>query len=231
VVCEKPRRRATLHSTSASKDRTYLVWAGEVQTFSAHRVDHFSLHLCLLYDLGSLCSLSKKRVHHHCCMRSVSTNFCIVHVYHLTSYSSWAVACWAPFAFLGVEINRLNQENPSYSQVGRSSMEMTSPTHVNNSSLEEGSSSSSSGASSGAYLGIMNLYTTLPQFVGTFISWAVFSLLEPGKSPELAKEAHPDEQHSTDGPNAIAVCLFIGACSASVAAWATRRLKRIQNQR
>jgi solute carrier family 45 protein 1/2/4 len=75
----------------------------------------------------------------------------------------------------------------------------------------------------------MNLYTTLPQFVGTFISWTVFSLLEPGKSPELAKEAHPDEQHSTEGPNAIAVCLFIGALSAGVAALSTRRLRRLQN--
>jgi solute carrier family 45 protein 1/2/4 len=77
----------------------------------------------------------------------------------------------------------------------------------------------------GVYLGIVNLYTTLPQFIGTFISWAVFSVLEPGKSPELAKEAHPDEHHSTEGPNAIAVCLFIGALAAVVAAYATKRLR------
>ncbi len=75
----------------------------------------------------------------------------------------------------------------------------------------------------------MNLYTTLPQFMGTAISWVVFSILEPGKSPELS-EAPPEEHHSTDGPNAIAVCLFIGACSACLAVVATMRLGRIQGK-
>ncbi|CRK31108.1 hypothetical protein BN1708_015901 [Verticillium longisporum] len=49
----------------------------------------------------------------------------------------------------------------------------------------------------------------------------VFTILEPGKSPELAKGADPAEHHDTDGPNAIAVCLFIGAISAVGAAYAT----------
>jgi len=143
---------------------------------------------------------------------------------------SWAIACWAPFTFLGVEISRLSQPNRrnSYGHLTRNSIELDSPAqlHLDHGNAEE--AHGSTGASSGAYLGIMNLYTTLPQFVGTFISWGVFSILEPGKSPELAKEAHPDEHHSTDGPNAIAVCLFIGAVSAVVAALATRRLRRIQ---
>jgi solute carrier family 45, member 1/2/4 len=85
--------------------------------------------------------------------------------------------------------------------------------------------SSGAGDLSGVYLGILNLYVTLPQFIGTFISWAVFSILEPGKSPELAKEAHPTEHHSTEGPNAIAVCLFIGAVCAVRAAQLCARLK------
>lgn len=142
---------------------------------------------------------------------------------------SWAVACWAPFAFLGVEINRLNtSSHPSHSK--RSSIDFDAAPmapHLHK-SMEEGTSSSG-GASSGQYLGIMNLYTTLPQFMGTGISWVVFSILEPGKSPELS-EAPPEEHHSTDGPNAIAVCLFIGACSACLAAVATRRLGRIQGR-
>jgi solute carrier family 45 protein 1/2/4 len=92
------------------------------------------------------------------------------------------------------------------------------------SNLEKNSESSGSELA-GVYLGILNLYTTLPQFIGTFISWTVFSILEPGKSPELAKEAHPDEHHPTDGPNAIAVCLFIGAMAAVLAAYATKKLK------
>lgn len=56
----------------------------------------------------------------------------------------------------------------------------------------------------------------------------VFSLLEPGKSPELADPAHPEEHHGTDGPNAIAVCLFIGAVSSVGAAWATKKLRDLQ---
>ncbi|KAF1953166.1 hypothetical protein CC80DRAFT_420523 [Byssothecium circinans] len=141
---------------------------------------------------------------------------------------SWAIACWAPFTFLGVEINRLSQSNHSYGHLSRSSIELESPITLHLSSGHE-ETSSSSGESSGKYLGIMNLYTTLPQFVGTGISWVVFSLLEPGKSPELSKESDPSEQHGTDGPNAIGVCLFIGAICACFAALATRRLKRIQN--
>ncbi|KAF2128527.1 sucrose transport protein SUC2 [Dothidotthia symphoricarpi CBS 119687] len=139
---------------------------------------------------------------------------------------SWAISCWAPFAFLGVEINRLSSNAHSYGHLARNSVELEAPVtlHLNQGLEEDGSAT---GESSGKYLGIMNLYTTLPQFVGTGISWVVFSLLEPGKSPELS-DAPPEEHHSTDGPNAIAVCLFIGACSALVAALATRRLKRLQ---
>ncbi|KAK5733917.1 hypothetical protein LTR17_009324 [Elasticomyces elasticus] len=97
--------------------------------------------------------------------------------------------------------------------------------HLRHSSNASAGNTSSTGESSGIYLGILNIYTTLPQFVGTGISWVVFSILEPGKSPELATEAHPDEHHSTEGVSGIAVCLFVGALSALVAAWATRRLK------
>lgn len=139
---------------------------------------------------------------------------------------SWSVACWAPFAFLGVEINRLNASSSHSTHPKRSSIDLPEA----QSNLEKGAASSSSGgASSGQYLGIMNLYTTLPQFMGTGISWVVFSILEPGKSPELS-EAPPEEHHSTDRPNAIAVCLFIGACSACMAVVATRRLGRIQGR-
>lgn len=85
--------------------------------------------------------------------------------------------------------------------------------------------SNSAGEPSGVYFGILNIYTTIPQFIGTIISTIVFSILEPGKSPELAHGAHPDEHHNTDGPNGVAVCLFIGALSAIAAVFATRKLK------
>ncbi|PHH50356.1 General alpha-glucoside permease [Ceratocystis fimbriata CBS 114723] len=130
----------------------------------------------------------------------------------------WSIANWAPVATLGVEVNRLS--GPS------------SKTHRRNPSagaLEKGcDSDSSNGELSGIYFGILNIYSTIPQFLGNFISTIVFSILEPGKSPELATDAHPSERHPTDGPNAIAVCLFIGAISAVVASYAAFKLKRLQ---
>lgn len=143
---------------------------------------------------------------------------------------SWSVASWAPFAFLGMEINRLSAPSHTYHGLARSSLELEAsrPLHLNP-RLDEPAETSASGESSGKYLGIMNLYTTLPQFVGTGISWVVFSVLEPGKSPELS-EASVRGKDRPDGPNAIAVCLFIGACSACVAVGATRRLGRIQGR-
>ncbi|KAK8199442.1 sucrose transporter [Phyllosticta capitalensis] len=134
----------------------------------------------------------------------------------------WAVACWAPFTLMGVEINRL--AGAGYRRVSGSDMEMAG----GESSKGGAQGTTSSGELSGVYLGILNLFTTIPQFIGTMISWAVFSMLEPGKSPELAKEAHPSEHHPKDGPNAIAVCLFIGALSTGVAAYATNRLRRLE---
>jgi solute carrier family 45 protein 1/2/4 len=100
--------------------------------------------------------------------------------------------------------------------------------------LENGTSDSdvgSTGELAGLYFGILNIYTTLPQFIGTFISMIVFSILEPGKSPELAKDAHPSEHHGTDGPNAISVCLFIGAICTIMAAFKTKQLKDLHNEK
>jgi solute carrier family 45 protein 1/2/4 len=89
------------------------------------------------------------------------------------------------------------------------------------------SKSGSTGELTGVYFGILNIYTTIPQFIGTVLSTIVFSVLEPGKSPELAHSAHPDEHHSTDGPNGVAVCLFIGALSAIAAVFATKKLRHV----
>lgn len=137
--------------------------------------------------------------------------------------SSWAISCWAPFAFLGVEINRLSS-TPSYMPLGRNSIELDAPSTLH---LDQpDSEAQSTGEGSGKYLGIMNVYTTLPQFVGTGISFVVFSVLEPGKSPELS-DAPEEEHHSTEGVNAISVCLFIGAICAVVAAFTTLRLRKI----
>ncbi|EHL03597.1 hypothetical protein M7I_0238 [Glarea lozoyensis 74030] len=141
----------------------------------------------------------------------------------------WALATWAPNTYLGIEVNRLSSTAPSHRRLSSSRIEMTSPSTPFK--LEHGlldDPVSSTGELSGLYFGILNIYTTIPQFIGTFISMIVFSILEPGKSPELAHDAHPDEHHGTDGPNAIAVCLFIGALSTIGAAFATKRLKDLQ---
>lgn len=80
----------------------------------------------------------------------------------------------------------------------------------------------------GIYLGILNLFTTVPQFIGTFISMLVFSILEPDKHPaEIAEKERAKHVQAQEGPNAISVCLVIGAVCAVMASYATHRLKRI----
>lgn len=183
----------------------------------------------------------------------------------------WAISGWAPFAFMGVEINRLALEPPTNSRPTPTMI--TSSTfrthgyrpidsverdvemdvlHLNHRTPDEDSEDESSstdiastGELAGIYLGVLNVYTTLPQFVGTFISWIVFSILEPavpssgGQSSTTPSEEGTDSTNTrdggwmnldSDGPNAIAVCLFIGALSAVVAAEATRRFRAVRQQ-
>lgn len=153
----------------------------------------------------------------------------------------WCVSQWAPVTFLGVEVNKLsgsadppggipNGDTAPYRRLSNaSSMEMRTLDHG---TLEAGggggaAASSSTGELSGVYFGILNIYVTIPQFISTLMSGVVFAVLEPGKSPELATEAHPGERADTDGPNAIAICMCIGALSSLVAAWSTRKLRSI----
>ncbi|KAI1208078.1 MFS general substrate transporter [Annulohypoxylon truncatum] len=143
----------------------------------------------------------------------------------------WNIASWAPSAFLGVEVNKLSGAtgpNASYRRLSHPSpieMEELNGSILDPDDSRSGSKSNPTGQLSGVYFGILNIYTTIPQFIGTILSTVIFSILEPGKSPELAHNAHPNEHHGTDGPNAISVCLFIGACSAVMAIFATRKLK------
>lgn len=172
----------------------------------------------------------------------------------------WAVSCWAPFAEMGVEINKLAHGGSANGHVGvpgaatnrgyvpvRPSMdfdeddviEMTGQHNRTGSGASAGvlhlnhddGATSSTGELAGIYLGVLNVYTTLPQFVGTFVSWVVFSLLEPRKNDSREADGVPDDHHSKflklEGVNSIAVCLFIGAVCAVVATEATRRLKKM----
>lgn len=158
----------------------------------------------------------------------------------------WALASWAPFAFMGMEINRLTRPNstvltnipPSYHSISTeapmatdadsppSSPQVLRLNHLDRDLEDDPPSNTSTGETAGIYLGILNLYTTLPQFVGTFISMCVFAILEPGQHAELAGEGGAGAGsgiEKTEGVNAIAVCLFIGALSSIGATWATRR--------
>jgi solute carrier family 45 protein 1/2/4 len=163
----------------------------------------------------------------------------------------WAVSCWAPFAFMGVEINRLAMNPSQASRLSGVTMITSSTVRSNpygdisadssemdvlrlnhhdpdsDSDAEDGISNiPSTGELAGIYLGVLNVYTTLPQFVGTFISWIIFSILEPGstkRDDSASDSTWMDLDKST--PNAISICLFIGAISALVAVEATRRMR------
>nr|POE65225.1 general alpha-glucoside permease [Quercus suber] len=153
-----------------------------------------------------------------------------------------AIAGWAPGTFLGIEVNRMSTTIPtSHARKNSTSTDSgpgtpvelssrpSSPRaalHLRHSSTSSVITTSSTGELSGIYLGILNIYTTIPQFIGTAISWVVFSILEPGKSPELTQdESLPPSTVAKDGLSGIAVCLCIGALCQLRAAWATRRLK------
>lgn len=141
-------------------------------------------------------------------------------------YRPWAIAGWAPSAFLGVEVNKLAAQgagtpsSTSYRQMPNLDIEM--------STLDDDAATQNSSAElSGIYFGILNVYTTLPQFVGTFISMIVFAVLEPGKSRELGADGEKAATPAVEGPNAISVCLFIGAMSTVVSAFVTRKLRTL----
>ncbi|KFA66313.1 hypothetical protein S40285_01919 [Stachybotrys chlorohalonatus IBT 40285] len=144
----------------------------------------------------------------------------------------WTVAMWAPTAFLGVEVNKMSGAGDGTTPYRRLSdapgieLPELGRTDSDNADLEgPASPSSPTGELSGVYFGILNIFTTLPQFLGTFISSVVFSILEPGQSPELAGDKETDTTPATDGPNAIAVCLFIGAMCSIVGSFVTRKLR------
>ncbi|OQE29401.1 hypothetical protein PENSTE_c002G04707 [Penicillium steckii] len=167
----------------------------------------------------------------------------------------WAISGWAPFAFMGVEINKLTMNGNNAAGIAAQTARAGGVTMITSASVrasaqdtelevlrlnhndsdsdadEEDPSSNipSTGELAGIYLGVLNVYTTLPQFVGTFISWIVFTLLEPGAKPNPDSDASDTQWMNLDKdrPNAISICLFIGAISALVAAEATRRLRYV----
>ncbi|KAL1859010.1 hypothetical protein VTK73DRAFT_7605 [Phialemonium thermophilum] len=173
----------------------------------------------------------------------------------------YTICHWAPPTFLGVEVNKLGgggAPGAPYRRVSMGSNVELMPRVPTTAALEEqvrrkdndnyDSPSPSSptavpggsptGELAGIYFGILNIFTTLPQFLGTFLSAMVFAVLDPGKHPELAHghEGAGDDADAaaaaaaaaaSEGPNAIAVCLFIGAFCSLGAAYATSKLRYI----
>ena len=177
----------------------------------------------------------------------------------------WAVSSWAPFAFMGVEINQLALSSASLTRNSRATMiggsrhgpylpvdaldetdadieldDQGSVLHLNHHGTRDSDmetdideNESSTGELAGIYLGVLNVYTTLPQFLGTFISWVVFSILEPDRTTTSTGAGQQDDDApqwmdlNSEGANPIGVCLFIGAMSALVATEATRRMRLV----
>ncbi|KAH6997837.1 major facilitator superfamily domain-containing protein [Ilyonectria sp. MPI-CAGE-AT-0026] len=143
----------------------------------------------------------------------------------------WTLAMWAPVAFLGVEVNKLSgsADGATYRRISHDEdIELPdlesddAPLRLEHGTDNDLSATASTGELSGIYFGILNIYTTLPQFIGTFIASIVFAILEPGKNSEPAGDG---KQPDSEGPNPISVCLFIGAMSTLVAAYMTRKLR------
>ena len=151
----------------------------------------------------------------------------------------WAVSCWAPFSEMGVEINKLAHHDPDMAFATGGYTSVTN--HEDEVELETGQTASNgllseektpqSGELAGIYLGVLNVYTTLPQFIGTFLSFIVFFIFEPTRNAPATDSDPNDNGDSANkyltmkGVNSIAVCLFVGAICSLVAAEATRRLK------
>lgn len=163
----------------------------------------------------------------------------------------WCISCWAPFAEMGVEINSITggpgdsvttMAADGYKAVRAEDIPELDGTEMEMKVLHRRSYSAGlirrdsapidhdaapRGDLAGIYLGVLNVYTTLPQFVSTFISWMVFNILEPGKDD--VSEGDPEHHRwldvQKDAPNAIAICLFIGGCCAAIAAETSRRLR------
>ena len=159
----------------------------------------------------------------------------------MTIVRPWAMYGWAPLAIMGEEINKLENSTNSaaaYSRISQGgNVELTRlsadfnpalvpPDNFPDDDTEE--SFAAAGGTAGVYLGIWNIFATIPQFLATFISMIAFSILEPGKSPELAPgDGDAPGKVITQGLSGTAVCLAIGAVCSFVAAMHSFRLRKM----
>ena len=159
---------------------------------------------------------------------------------------------WAPLAIMGEEINKLspfvstpaaypqNTEDRAVEMSLMSDDQLSIPEESPSPIVKSQQSDlDADDGMAGIYLGIHNIFATIPQFLATFISMIVFSILEPGQSPELTAgeasspsiPATTDVEQSTgkfatSGLSGTAVCLAIGAIFQLVAAAQSMRMRR-----
>lgn len=151
---------------------------------------------------------------------------------------------WAPLSIMGEEINKLESSGNipvSYTSIAQDAAELELPILRSTSSDSMGAPSidatntipaknEPSLATAGTYLGIYNIYATTAQFIATFISMIAFSILEPGKSPELSngggEEGGDVPAIPVSALSGTAVSLAIGALCSLVAAILTFRLMK-----
>ena len=163
---------------------------------------------------------------------------------------------WAPLAIMGEEINKLSPSTSTpttYPQITEerevemslmSEEPLSTPEEVPSSLVKSRQSDADADdGMAGVYLGIHNIFATIPQFLATFISMIVFSILEPGQSPELtageASSSTPTTsdaeqstgEYATSGLSGTAVCLAIGAVFQVVAAAQSMRMRKYQRDR
>lgn len=148
----------------------------------------------------------------------------------------WAMYGWAPLAIMGEEINKLEASANTAAAYSRLSSDGVSLGMARMSSDSgRGSPNTAAGTEgmagmAGVYLGIWNIFATVPQFLATFIAMVTFSILEPGKS-ELGLADTPavgedSEKVVRSGLSGTAVCLAVGAVCSFVAATQSFRMRR-----
>ena len=151
----------------------------------------------------------------------------------------WALYGWAPLALLGEEINKTGGGNSRRSDGQTSELACVSlipsaasePTSVNRRDYEPSADDQEQRA--GVYLGIWNIYATVPQFLASFIAMIAFHVLEPGSSlervlkPVAAEPSGLSWQNTAHRLSGTAVCLVVGALGSVVAATLTFRFRKM----
>ena len=153
----------------------------------------------------------------------------------------WAMYGWAPLALLGEEINKLDtsvdgrtssisadEDTTELTRMSLDSNHSSETLDVNHQHDYELSGAGEGSQPAGVYLGIWNIYATVPQFVASFIAMAAFSILEPGRSLEGMQEPEGTGGDSSRGKlSGTAACLVIGAVCSFVAAILSFRLRKM----